>query len=288
MPPRNPLRLDADLALVVDNAALPARSLEAVSELFGNLLGRLQPAQRGARVALVLTGPTAPQQGLGEVDLGLQSPGEQLRERLRLALVPRVAAAAPGGAVAWALRHVFPGGTRGRLRVLFVVGTGNGALWDGEARQALVPFSRCRDFGVLVLSLGRDGTERPEAAVPEVLAGWRHHELRLGSVQGPELGYAERMALGFLRSLWGEPCWGLEHPRVVPPAAPGGAGFPGGSLVPQTFFFLLFFPAPPSFFCHLLCVAAESSRHPSTPGCPQGPSPSGADTTEPSPGTPAQ
>eukprot|EP00075_Anas_platyrhynchos_P010214 XP_027299467.1 collagen alpha-3(VI) chain-like isoform X1 [Anas platyrhynchos] len=234
-PPRNPLRLDADLALVVDNAALPARSLEAVAELFGNLLGRLQPAQRGARVTLVLTGPTAPQQGLGEVDLGLQSPREQLRERLRLALVPRVAAVAPGGAVAWALRHVFPGGTRGRLRVLFVVGTGNGVLWDGEARQALVPFSRCRDFGVLVLSLGRNGTERPEAAVPEVLAGWRHHELRLGSVQGPEMGYAERMALGFLRSLW-----------------------------------------------------AESSRHPSTPGCPQGSSPSGANTTEPSPGTPAQ
>uniref|UniRef100_A0A8B9DUN4 Uncharacterized protein n=1 Tax=Anser cygnoides TaxID=8845 RepID=A0A8B9DUN4_ANSCY len=235
VPPRNPLRLDADLALVVDNAALPAESLEAVGELFGNLLGRLQPAQRGARVALVLTGPTAPRQGLGEVDLGLHIPREQLRERLRLALVPGVAAASPGGAVAWALRHVLPGGTRGRLRVLFVVGTGDEALWDGEARQALVPFSRCRDFGVLVLSLGRDGTERPEAAVPEALAAWRHHSLRLGSVHGPELGYAERTALGFLRSLW-----------------------------------------------------AESSQHPSTPGCPQVPSPPGASTTEPPPGTPAQ
>lgn len=283
MPPRNPLRLDADLALVVDNAALPAESLEAIGELFGNLLGRLQPAQRGARVALVLTGPTAPRQGLGEVDLGLHIPREQLRERLRLALVPGVAAASPGGAVAWALRHVFPGGARGRLRVLFVVGTGDEALWDGEARQALVPFSRCRDFGVLVLSLGRDGTERPEAAVPEALAAWRHHSLRLGSVHGPELGYAERTALGFLRSLWGERCWGLERCRVLPPAAPGGDGLPGGSLEPQTLF-----PAPPSLLRYLFCVAAESSQHPSTPECPQVPSPPGASTTEPPPGTPAQ
>lgn len=243
---------------MVDNAALPARSLEAVAELFGNLLGRLQPAQRGARVTLVLTGPTTPQQGLGEVDLGLQSPGEQLRERLRLALVPRVAAVAPGGAVAWALRHVFPGGTRGRLRVLFVVGTGDRALWDGEARQALVPFSRCRDFGVLVLSLGRNGTERPEAAVPEVLAGWRHHELRLGSVQGPEMGYAERMALGFLRSLWGEPCWGLEHHRVLLWV---GTGSQEAAWSPKPYFF---FPAPPSFFS-----PASQRRAAGTPA-PQG------------------
>uniref|UniRef100_A0A8B9DVK3 BPTI/Kunitz inhibitor domain-containing protein n=1 Tax=Anser cygnoides TaxID=8845 RepID=A0A8B9DVK3_ANSCY len=60
----------------------------------------------------------------------------------------------------------------------------------------------------------------------------------------------ERTALGFLRSLWGERCWGLERCRVLPPAAPGGDGLPGGSLEPQTLF-----PAPPSLLRYLFCVA---------------------------------
>lgn len=207
----SPDPLDVDLALVVDNAApgMPAERLEAVGELFHRLLGHLQLAgpdlvQNGTRIALVLTGPSTPRQGLAEVPFGLPSSREQLWERLHLALVPRAAAASAGGTVAWTLRHTFPQSSSGRLRVLFMVGTGATVLWDREARQALAPFARCEDFGILVLSLGRAGTERPEAAVPEALPAWRYHSLRLGSVHPPEMEYAERTALGFLRRLRGE------------------------------------------------------------------------------------
>uniref|UniRef100_A0A8C4V342 BPTI/Kunitz inhibitor domain-containing protein n=1 Tax=Falco tinnunculus TaxID=100819 RepID=A0A8C4V342_FALTI len=73
---------------------MPAERLEAVGELFHRLLGHLQlagldPAQRGTRITLVLTGPSTPGQGLAELPFGLPSSGEQLQERLRLALVPR-------------------------------------------------------------------------------------------------------------------------------------------------------------------------------------------------------
>ncbi|XP_009467127.1 PREDICTED: collagen alpha-3(VI) chain-like [Nipponia nippon] len=204
----SPDLLDVDLALVVDNAALgmPAERLEAISELFYRLLGHLQLAgpdlaQGGTRVALVLTGPSTPGQRLAEVPFGLLGSREQLRERLRLALVPRAATASTSGTVAWTLRHAFLQSSGSRLRVLFVVGTGAAVLWDREARQALAPFTWCEDFGILVLSLGRAGTERPEAAVPEALPAWRYHSLRLGSVHPPEMGYAERTALGFLRRL---------------------------------------------------------------------------------------
>ncbi|XP_074930686.1 uncharacterized protein LOC142048062 [Phalacrocorax aristotelis] len=204
----SPDPVDVDLALVVDNAApgMPAERLEAVGELFYCLLGHLQlaeldPVQRGTRVALVLTGPSTPGQGLAEVPFGLSGSREQLQERLRLALVPRAAAASLGGTVAWTLRHAFPQSAGGRLRILFVVGTGAAVLWDREARQALVPFASCEDFGVLVLSLGRAGTEQPEAASPEALPAWRYHSLRLGSVHPPEMGYAERTVMGFLRRL---------------------------------------------------------------------------------------
>lgn len=209
MPSPDPLNVD--LALVVDNAApgMLAERLEAVGELFHHLLGHLQLTgpdlvQRGTRIALVLTGPSTPGQDLAEVPFGLPGSGEQLRERLHLALVPRPAAASTSGAVVWTLRHVFPQSSGDRLRVLFVVGTGAALLWDGEARQALAPFAQCEDFGILVLSLGRAGTEQPEAAVPEALPAWRYHSLRLGSVHPPEMGYAERTALGFLRRLRGE------------------------------------------------------------------------------------
>ncbi|KAM6036242.1 uncharacterized protein LJ206_001288 [Theristicus caerulescens] len=123
----SPDPLDVDLALVVDNAALgmPAERLEATGELFHRLLGHLQLmgpdlAQGGTRIALVLTGPSAPGQGLAEVPFGLPGSREQLRERLRLALVPRAAAASTSGTVAWTLRHAFLQSSGSRLRVLFV------------------------------------------------------------------------------------------------------------------------------------------------------------------------
>ncbi|XP_052662770.1 collagen alpha-3(VI) chain-like isoform X2 [Harpia harpyja] len=224
----SPDPLDVDLALVVDNAApgMLAERLEAVGELFHHLLEHLQLTgpdlvQRGTRIALVLTGPSTPGQGLAEVPFGLPGSGEQLRERLHLALVPRPAAASASGAVVWTLRHVFPQSSGDRLRVLFVVGTGAALLWDGEARRALAPFAPCEDFGILVLSLGRAGTEQPEAAVPEALPAWRYHSLRLGSVHPPEMGYAERTALGFLRRLRAESSQRPGTPgcpQEVPPA----------------------------------------------------------------------
>uniref|UniRef100_A0A8C8ADB3 BPTI/Kunitz inhibitor domain-containing protein n=1 Tax=Otus sunia TaxID=257818 RepID=A0A8C8ADB3_9STRI len=77
---------------------MPAERLEAVSELFHRLL-RHDPVQHGTRIALVLTGPSAPAQGLAEVPFDPPSSREKLQERLRLALVPR-AAADPGIACA--------------------------------------------------------------------------------------------------------------------------------------------------------------------------------------------
>lgn len=233
MPSPDPL--DVDLALVVDNATpgMPAEQLEAVGDLFHRLLGHLQlagpdPAQHGTRIALVLTGPSAPGQDLAEVPFGMLGSREQLWQRLRLALVPRMAAASASDTVAWTLRHVFPQSSGNRLRILFVVGMGTAVLWDGEARQALAPFARCEDFGVLVLSLGRAGTEQPEAAVPEMLPAWRYHCLRLGSVHPPEMGYAERTALGFLRRLRGEQgggSWGAGASPGAALTAPGVDGF---------------------------------------------------------------
>lgn len=232
----SPDPLDVDLALVVDNAApgMPAERLEAIGELFHRLLGHLQlagpdPAQRGTRIALVLSGPSAPGQGLAEVPFGLPGSGEQLWERLRLALVPRAAAASTGGTVAWALRHAFPQRSGSRIRVLFAVGTGATVLWDKEARQALAPLAPCKDLGVLVLSLGRAGTERPEAAVPEALPAWRYHSLRLGSVHPPEMGYAERTVLGFLRRLRGERRRGGFGRGGGAGASPGPTLVPGGA-----------------------------------------------------------
>ncbi|CAM9765601.1 unnamed protein product [Bubo scandiacus] len=232
----SPDLLDVDLALVVDNVApgMPAERLEAVGELFHRLL-RHDLVLHGTRIALVLTGPSAPAQGLAELPFGPPSSREQLRERLRLALVPRAAAASASGTVAWTLRHVFPQSSGHRLRVLFVVGTGATALWDREARRALGPFTRCEDFGVLVLSLGRAGTEQPEAAVPEVLPAWRYHSLRLGSVHPPEVGYAERMALGFLRRLRAESRQRPSTPgcpRELPPLGTSTSNPPPGTPQP--------------------------------------------------------
>lgn len=283
MPAPDPL----DLALVVDNAApgMPAERLQAVGELFRRLLGQLQlagpdPVQRGTRIALVLTGPSSPGQGLTEVPFTLPGSGEQLQEQLRLTLVPRAAAASLGDAVAWTLQHVFPQSSGGRLRVLFVVGTGATVLWDGEARQALAPFARCEDFGVLVLFLGRAGTERPEGAVPEALPGWRYHSLRLGSVHPPEMGYAERTALGFLRRLRGERgegvsgCWGISGscPWLLQEQP-----------IPKTSWL-----ASPSHLCYRFCSPAESRQRPSTPGCPRELPPPGAGINEHPLGTPMQ
>ncbi|XP_054660764.1 collagen alpha-3(VI) chain-like [Grus americana] len=235
----SPGPLDVDLALVVDNAApgMLAERLEAIGDLFHRLLGHLQlagtdPAEHGARIALVLTGPSAPGQGLAEVPFGLPGSREQLWNRIRLALVPRVAVASAGSTVAWTLRHTFPQSSGSRLRVLFVVWTGATVLWDGEAQQALAPFARCEDFGVLVLSLGRAGTERPEAAVPEALPEWRCHSLRLGSVHPPEMGYAERTALGFLRRLRAESSQRPSTPgcpRDLPPPSAGTSELPSGT-----------------------------------------------------------
>ncbi|KAM6191176.1 collagen alpha-4(VI) chain-like [Sarcoramphus papa] len=222
---------DVDLALVVDNAApgMPAEMLEAIGELFHSLLGHLQlagpdPAQHGTRIALVLTGPSTPGQGLAEVPFGLPGSREQLWERLRLALVPRAATASTSGTVAWTLRHAFPQSSGDRLRVLFVVGTGATVLWDREARQALAPFARCEGFGVLVLSLGRAGMEQPEAAMPKALPAWRYHSLCLGSVHPPEMGYAERTALGFLRRLRVESSQRPRTPGCPQELPPPGTG----------------------------------------------------------------
>ncbi|KAM6235132.1 collagen alpha-4(VI) chain-like [Porphyrio hochstetteri] len=218
--------LDLDLALVVDNAApgMPAERLQAVGDLFHRLLGHLQlpgidPAQHGTRMALVLTSPSSPEQGLAEIPFGPPSSGDQLRERLQLTLVPRAATASAGSAVAWALQHTFPQSSMGRLRVLFVVWTGDTVLWDGEALRALAPFTPCEDFGLLVLSLGRAGTGQPETAVPKGVSAWRYHSLRLGSIHPPEMGYVERTALGFLRRLWAE---SRQHPSTTgcPPGLP--------------------------------------------------------------------
>ncbi|XP_062452649.1 collagen alpha-3(VI) chain-like [Rhea pennata] len=228
---------DTDLALVVDNAApgMSAETLQRLGGLFGSLLRQLQPApepgQRGLRVALVLTGPSAPGRGLAELPLEQPGSAERLRERLRRALVPRAATAAAGRAVAWSLRHAFPRGSRGRRRALLVVGTGAAELWDAEARRALARFAECGPFGVLALALGREGAERQEAAVPEALArpAWRYHSLRLGSVHAPELVYAERTALGFLRRLQAESSVldDAECPLELPLS--GTAGPPPGS-----------------------------------------------------------
>lgn len=285
----SPDPLDVDLALVVDNATpgMPAEQLEAVGDLFHRLLGHLQlagpdPAQHGTRIALVLTGPSAPGQDLAEVPFGMLGSGEQLWQRLRLALVPRTAAASAGGTVAWTLRHIFPQSSGNRLRVLFVVGMGTAVLWDGEAQQALAPFARCEDFGVLLLSLGRAGMEQPEAAVPEMLPAWRYHCLRLGSVHPPEMGYAERTVLGFLRRLRGEWGEGVSGGWSISGCCPDCSR--GRRLsIPKTSLL-----APPSHLCYSFCSAVESSQRPGTPGCPQELRPSGAGTSEPPPGTPVQ
>ncbi|XP_054031441.1 collagen alpha-4(VI) chain-like [Dryobates pubescens] len=215
-PTAAPDLLGLDLAFVVDNAApaMPAARLEAVGQLCQHLLAQLagpHPAQHSTRVALVLTAPSTPGQGLAEIPFGPPSSGRQLREQLLLALVPRVASAPLGGTVAWTLQHVFPRSSANRLRLLLVVGPGTTAPWDGEAQKALEAFSQCEDLGVLVVSLGRAGPERAEVAVPRVLPAWRYHALRLGTVHPPELGYVERAALGFLRRL-------QAHSSQRPPA----------------------------------------------------------------------
>ncbi|XP_064031571.1 collagen alpha-6(VI) chain-like [Pogoniulus pusillus] len=228
--------LGLDLALVVDNTALemPTERLEAISELFQNLLRHLQlagsnPAGHSTRMALVLTGPSIPGQGLAEIPLGVPSSGEELREQLLLALVPRVASAAAGEAVAWTLQHIFPQSSGGRLRLLLLVGPGTMAVWDGEAQKALEPFSQCEDFGVLVVSLGRAGMEQPEVAAPKVLPAWRYHALRLGSVHPPEMGYVERAALGFLRRLRAQSSQRPSSPGCPQELLPPSAGTNGTS-----------------------------------------------------------
>ncbi|XP_068026641.1 collagen alpha-4(VI) chain-like [Melanerpes formicivorus] len=224
-PSATPDLLGLDLAFVVDNAApaMPAARLQAVGELCQHLLAQLagpHPAQNSTRMALVLTAPSTPGQGLAEIPFGPPSSGQQLREQLLLALVPRVASAPLGGTVAWALQHVFPRSSANRLRLLLVVGPGTAAPWDGEAQKALEAFSQCEDLGVLVVSLGRAGTERAEVAVPGVLPAWRYHALRLGTVHPPELGYVERAALGFLRRLQAQSSQRPPRPGLPPGAAP--------------------------------------------------------------------
>uniref|UniRef100_A0A8D0EUU0 BPTI/Kunitz inhibitor domain-containing protein n=1 Tax=Strix occidentalis caurina TaxID=311401 RepID=A0A8D0EUU0_STROC len=68
---------------------MSAERLEAVGELFHRLL-RHDPVQHSTRIALVLTGPSAPVQGLAEVPFGLPSSREQPPEAVPHTRMPTV------------------------------------------------------------------------------------------------------------------------------------------------------------------------------------------------------
>ncbi|XP_075766807.1 uncharacterized protein LOC102446965 [Pelodiscus sinensis] len=211
----SPLGLDLDLALLVDNSplGLPAGSMGRVSHLFSSVLSQLTVSSRpeqpegGTRVCLVLTGPSraprALREDLWEFPFTHHGSRERIEEHLQLSLVVREAAVPASQAVAWTLRRAFRESPSHRLRVLFAMVTGETDLWDQEMLPELSRFAQCGVFAMFVLALGQEGAGRQDGIGPEPLAlpAWRYHFLRLGSVQEPEMEYAERMLLGFLRNL---------------------------------------------------------------------------------------
>ncbi|EMP29670.1 Collagen alpha-6(VI) chain [Chelonia mydas] len=212
---QNPRGLDLDLALLVDNSplALPVGSLGKVTHLFSSILDHLKispyPEQpdSGTSVSLVLTGPSRAHLASGEVlwEFPFTHHGsrERIKEHLQLSLVAREAAMPASQAMAWTLRQAFWESPSRTLRVLFAVVTRETDLWDQETLPELSRFAQCGVFAMFILALGPEGAGRQEGIVPELLAfpAWRYHFLRLGSVQEPEMEYAERMVLGFLRNL---------------------------------------------------------------------------------------
>ncbi|CAM4635374.1 unnamed protein product [Lepidochelys kempii] len=207
--------LDLDLALLVDNSplALPVGSLGKVTHLFSSILDHLKISPHperpdsGTSVSLVLTGPSRAHLASGEVlwEFRFTHHGsrERIKEHLQLSLVAREAAMPASQAMAWTLRQAFWESPSHMLRVLFAVVTRETDLWDQETLPELSRFAQCGMFAMFILALGPEGAGRQERIVPELLAfpAWRYHFLRLGSVQEPEMEYAERMVLGFLRNL---------------------------------------------------------------------------------------
>ncbi|CAM5127202.1 unnamed protein product [Natator depressus] len=212
---QNPRGLDLDLALLVDNSplALPAGSLGKVTHLFSSILDHLKISPHperpdsGTSVSLVLTGPSRAHLASGEVlwEFPFTHHGsrERIKEHLQLSLVAREAVMPASQAMAWTLRQAFWESPSHTLRVLFAVVTRETDLWDQETLPELSRFAQCGVFAMFILALGPEGAGRQEGIVPELLAfpAWRYHFLRLGSVQEPEMEYAERMVLGFLRNL---------------------------------------------------------------------------------------
>ncbi|XP_039383319.1 collagen alpha-3(VI) chain-like isoform X3 [Mauremys reevesii] len=212
---QNPLGLDLDLVLLVDNSplALPVGSLGRVAHLFSSILDHLKISPRpelpdsGARVSLVLTGPSrahlASEEVLWEFPFTQHGSRERIKEHLQLSLAAREAAMPVSQAMEWTLRQAFRESPSHKLRVLFAVVTRETDLWDQETLPELSRFAQCGAFAMFILALGPDGAGKQEGIVPEPLAfpAWRYHFLRLGSVQEPEMEYAERMVLGFLRNL---------------------------------------------------------------------------------------
>ncbi|KAM9165614.1 collagen alpha-3(VI) chain-like [Pangshura tecta] len=212
---QNPQGLDLDLVLLVDNSpvALPVGSLGRVTHLFSSILDHLKISpspelpDSGARVSLVLTGPSRAHLASGEVlwEFPFTQHGsrERIKEHLQLSLAAREAAMPASQAMEWTLRHAFRESPSHKLRMLFAVVTRETDLWDQETLPELSRFAQCGAFAMFILALGLEGAGKQEGIVPEPLAfpAWRYHFLRLGSVQEPEMEYAERMVLGFLRNL---------------------------------------------------------------------------------------
>ncbi|XP_042696263.2 collagen alpha-3(VI) chain-like isoform X2 [Chrysemys picta bellii] len=254
---QNPLGLDLDLALLVDNSplALPVGSLGRVAHLFSSILDHLKISPHperhdsGTRVSLVLMGPSSAHLASGEVlwEFPFTQHGsrERIKEHLQLSLAAREAAMPASQAMEWTLRQAFRESPSHKLRVLFAVVTKETDLWDQETLPELSRFAQCGVFAMFILALGPEGAGRQEGIVPELLAfpAWRYHFLRLGSVQEPEMEYAERMVLGFLRNLlvesqrrplerasaWCQLELSPTNPTATPPppVSPDGVSKPG-------------------------------------------------------------
>ncbi|XP_067409098.1 collagen alpha-5(VI) chain-like [Emydura macquarii macquarii] len=212
---QKPLGMDLDLALLVDNSplALPVGSMGRVAHLFSSILDHLKISphpewpDNGTRVSLVLTGPSrtplASGEDLSEFPFTQHGSRERIEEHLQLSLAAREAAMPASQAVARTLRQAFRESPSHQLRVFCAVVSGETDLWDQETLTELSRFAQCRAFAMFILALGQVEAGRQEGVMPESLAlpAWRYHFLRLGSVQEPEMEYAERMILGFLRNL---------------------------------------------------------------------------------------
>ncbi|XP_069051338.1 collagen alpha-6(VI) chain-like isoform X1 [Lepisosteus oculatus] len=208
-----PLRMDLDLALVVDSSRnVPTDQYDGVKELLSSILDQLdvssQPgtSDRGARVALVQhsTLNYPPRRGEEpvkiEFDLLRYRNRDLMKRHIHKNMRQTGGLSCTEHAVEWVIHNIMLKSSRPRpTKVIFTVIGEETNVWDQAKLDHIALLAQCEGVTLFTLSLGRQSNVTAVEKLASVPL--EQHLLCLGEAKHGGIEYAQRFTQGFIRIL---------------------------------------------------------------------------------------